>query len=324
MEHYERFSGSVPGDGLPEDIRNRRFWNHLSAYYDNVVALIHDTNVVQIFGPWEAKHELKKRLEREGLVGQMVSVDNADKLSDLQIATRVRARFSVRFQYDLSWINASPPSGGGKPSPVDGCDRGGFVVGWRCTGRLRPVKAARTHLPDQTNRKRNTKPRNRLMPGEEEDKIMDSRQMLTIVEHYCQKIDPEDKDIEVTRVADRKSVFAEQIGKSGRAVMMPELKVDGATYCADTAPAARRFILARLPEAWLALLKADRFESTEIFSSFRRWIVRLNLLFILMDLLTLLAYPFVIVHGILRQFSKPKGTIPVTNLFVTINLAKGE
>ena len=102
MEHYERFSGSIPGDGLPEDIRDRRFWNHLSAYYDKVVALIHDANVIQIFGPGEAKHELKKRLELEGLVGQMVSVDNADKLSDLQIATRVRARFPARSLYEIS------------------------------------------------------------------------------------------------------------------------------------------------------------------------------------------------------------------------------
>jgi len=43
-----------------------------------------------------------------------------------------------------------------------------------------------------------------------------------------------------------------------------------------------------------------------------------------MDLLTLLAYPFVFVHGVLWQFSKPKETIPVTNLFVTIKLVKGE
>jgi hypothetical protein len=34
--------------------------------------------------------------------------------------------------------------------------------------------------------------------------------------------------------------------------------------------------------------------------------MRLSLLFIVMDLLTLLAYPIVYVHGRLRQFSKPK------------------
>ena len=61
---------------------------------------------------------------------------------------------------------------------------------------------------------------------------MDSKQMLTIVEHYSRKIELEDKDITVTRVADKKSVFVEQVGDVGRAIMMSEYKVDGATYCA--------------------------------------------------------------------------------------------
>jgi len=59
---------------------------------------------------------------------------------------------------------------------------------------------------------------------------MDSKQMLTIVEQYCRKTDLEDDDINVTRVADQKTVFVEQIGDSGRAIMMSEYKVDGAAY----------------------------------------------------------------------------------------------
>lgn len=37
--------------------------------------------------------------------------------------------------------------------------------------------------------------------------------------------------------------------------------------------------------------------------------LKLSLLFIAMDLLTLLAYPIVLVHGKLRQFSKAKERI---------------
>ena len=59
---------------------------------------------------------------------------------------------------------------------------------------------------------------------------MDSKQMLTIVEQYCRKTDLEDDDINVTRVADQKTVFVEQIGDSGRAIMMSEYKVDGTAY----------------------------------------------------------------------------------------------
>ena len=61
---------------------------------------------------------------------------------------------------------------------------------------------------------------------------MDSKQMLTILEQYCRNTDPEDDDIKVTRVADWKTVFVEQSGDSGRAIMMSEYKVDGVTYCA--------------------------------------------------------------------------------------------
>ena len=61
---------------------------------------------------------------------------------------------------------------------------------------------------------------------------MDTKQMLSIVEHYCRKIDLEDNDIKVTRVADKKSVFVEQVGDGGRSIMMSEYKVDGITYFA--------------------------------------------------------------------------------------------
>jgi hypothetical protein len=58
---------------------------------------------------------------------------------------------------------------------------------------------------------------------------MNGMMMLTIVEQYCRKIDSQYKDIKVTRVADRQTVFVEQIGEGGRSVMMSEYKVDGAT-----------------------------------------------------------------------------------------------
>jgi len=58
---------------------------------------------------------------------------------------------------------------------------------------------------------------------------MDSRQMLGIVEQYCRKIAPTDTEIKITRIADRKTMFVEQSGESGRSVMLNEYKVDGIT-----------------------------------------------------------------------------------------------
>ena len=44
--------------------------------------------------------------------------------------------------------------------------------------------------------------------------------------------------------------------------------------------------------------------------------MKLNLFFIIMDLLTLLAYPIVFVHGQLRQLSKLKESAALNNLLV--------
>jgi hypothetical protein len=51
--------------------------------------------------------------------------------------------------------------------------------------------------------------------------------------------------------------------------------------------------------------------------------MKLNLLFIVMDLLTLLAYPIVFMHSKIRQFSKSKESIPLANLLVTGSVTPG-
>ena len=51
--------------------------------------------------------------------------------------------------------------------------------------------------------------------------------------------------------------------------------------------------------------------------------MKLNLLFIVMDLLTVLAYPIVFVHGKLRQFSRPEESTPRVNLLVPVPVKAG-
>ena len=101
MEHYILYSTVVPGDGLPEDIRDRRFWNHLYEYYDKIIAHLRDAIEIQIFGPAEAKYELQKRLEDEGLAAHIISVEDAGTLTNLQIAAKVRERFPITSQFDI-------------------------------------------------------------------------------------------------------------------------------------------------------------------------------------------------------------------------------
>jgi hypothetical protein len=102
MQNYVLYSTVVPGDGAPEEIRDKRFWNHLGEYYDKVIAHIRDAAEIQIFGPAEAKYELQKLLESEGLAGRIVSVEDSGKLTDLEIATKVQKRFPVKSRFDFS------------------------------------------------------------------------------------------------------------------------------------------------------------------------------------------------------------------------------
>ena len=92
MEKHVRFSGRASEDGASEDVRDRQYENHLNSFYDSVVAVIRDGDSVQIFGPGEAKGELKKRLEREGFKGIILDVQTVDKMTDRQIAAKVRER----------------------------------------------------------------------------------------------------------------------------------------------------------------------------------------------------------------------------------------
>jgi hypothetical protein len=90
MEKHVRFSDEGSETSKSEDVRDRQFGNHLDSYYDLVIDEIRDGTSIQIFGPGEAKGELKKRLESKDLGGRIISVESADKLTDRQIAARVR------------------------------------------------------------------------------------------------------------------------------------------------------------------------------------------------------------------------------------------
>ncbi len=100
IEKHVRFSGgshSGTTDGrqqvTAEDQRDRQYANHLNKYYDEIVAFIHDTETIQIFGPGEAKGELKKRLETKKYAGNVDIIETVDKMTDRQIAAKVRLRF---------------------------------------------------------------------------------------------------------------------------------------------------------------------------------------------------------------------------------------
>ncbi|MGZ3495417.1 MAG: hypothetical protein ACXWM6_13620, partial [Thermodesulfobacteriota bacterium] len=52
-----------------------------------------DAESILIFGPGEAKGELKKRLVRNKLGGRIVGIETIDRMTDRQIAAKVRRYF---------------------------------------------------------------------------------------------------------------------------------------------------------------------------------------------------------------------------------------
>ena len=93
IEEQGRQNGrSIPSD----DIRLRVLTEHLNNYYETVISCIRDAKSILLFGPGEAKGELKKRLEKDNLGDRIVGVETADKMTDNQIAAKVKEHFLHR------------------------------------------------------------------------------------------------------------------------------------------------------------------------------------------------------------------------------------
>lgn len=100
MEKHVRFSSgtrskapSTTQMATAEDMRDRQFSDHLGRYYEGIVSLIKDADSIWIIGPGEAKIELENRLKRDEMGGRIVGIETVDKLTDRQIAEKVRQHF---------------------------------------------------------------------------------------------------------------------------------------------------------------------------------------------------------------------------------------
>jgi hypothetical protein len=99
-EKQPRRSGDSPLKGpydqlqVPaSDSRQKTLTGQLNIYYDAVIASIRDAESILIIGPGDAKGELKKRLKRNNLGGRIVGIETVDKMTDRQIAAKIRKYF---------------------------------------------------------------------------------------------------------------------------------------------------------------------------------------------------------------------------------------
>jgi hypothetical protein len=76
-----------------DDVSQRKFTAQLHRYYEEVIAFVREAEEIFIFGPGEAKGELRKELENALPKGCVVVVETADKMTDRQVAAHVRDHF---------------------------------------------------------------------------------------------------------------------------------------------------------------------------------------------------------------------------------------
>jgi len=80
----------VSVDGKQEE----RIKRQLRQYYRVILRRTQDANKILIFGPGEAKTELKKEMEKSReLAAKKITLEAADKMTERQIAARVRQFF---------------------------------------------------------------------------------------------------------------------------------------------------------------------------------------------------------------------------------------
>jgi hypothetical protein len=77
-----------------DDKQQRGFTKSLKDFYQKVMVNIKDAQSVLVFGPAEAKGEFQKLMEQNDLHGRVVFTESADKMTDGQIAARIKAHFA--------------------------------------------------------------------------------------------------------------------------------------------------------------------------------------------------------------------------------------
>ena len=77
-----------------ESKRDFRYSKHLNIYFQHIIDLLKDAKHIFIFGPGEAKIELKKEIEKNNVFLDKISdIETTDKLTEPQIIAKVKKYF---------------------------------------------------------------------------------------------------------------------------------------------------------------------------------------------------------------------------------------
>ncbi len=85
-----------PQHGSAGNQDDRRYYQHLTEFYDRVIERLKNAEKVLIIGPGEAKGELAKRIgESKVLRDRVAAVEPSDKLTQPQLVAKVREYFAT-------------------------------------------------------------------------------------------------------------------------------------------------------------------------------------------------------------------------------------
>jgi hypothetical protein len=91
---HPHYSGSQEGGG--EKKYEERHNQDLDRYYDDVIGQLGKPDALLLFGPGEAKLQLKERLIRSrGSSESIIAVESTDKLTDPQIVAKVKEHYGI-------------------------------------------------------------------------------------------------------------------------------------------------------------------------------------------------------------------------------------
>ena len=91
---HTRYSGSQEGGG--EKKYEERHSQVLDRYYDDVISQVGEPDALLLFGPGEAKLQLKDRFGRSKMLSErIVAVESADQLTDPQIVAKVKEHYGI-------------------------------------------------------------------------------------------------------------------------------------------------------------------------------------------------------------------------------------
>ncbi len=78
-----------------DDQLDKKFSERLNKFYKDIISKIRGADGLFIFGPGEAKFELEKRMAHEKVRVRNMRVECADKMTERQIAAKVRKHFQT-------------------------------------------------------------------------------------------------------------------------------------------------------------------------------------------------------------------------------------